>query len=207
MMITKYFDLFAGKSETEQFDVMEQLLKEQGFTEKIVERKNEAKTYWYSKEGVDNVFAVAVDQYGYYLPMIMPKSFAEKYYAKNDEFKRCICVQGHSNKDMALVAKHSSKRLHRLIFKFYDIDIDEKLEVDHISGHQGVIVLSELRLVTSKENKYNKRGRKGNVDSEFAYDALHDFRNSFWIPFLHYVLGVVSAEGMRTLREMELIVA
>lgn len=207
MMLGNYFELFAGKSEKEQFDVMEMLLGEQGFTEKIVERKNGGKTYWYSKEDVDNVLAVAMNKHGEYLAMILPKDFAMKYYAKDDNFRRCICIQGHSHKNKSLVAKFSSRRLHQLIFDFYGIQINDNLEVDHISGHQGIIVLKELRLVTSKENKCNKRGRKTKEGGVFDYDALHDFRNSFWIPFLHYVLGTITAEDMRTLREMELTVA
>ncbi len=203
-MVKKFIDEFVGKNEKEKLDVMEKMLYQQGFSQEIVERKDGTKTYWFSKDGVDNVFATAVNKHGEYLLLILPKDFAKHLYAKNGKFIRCICVQGHSYKNKSLVAKFSSRRLHRLIYDFYGEDISDDLEVDHISGHQGVIILVELRKVTSKQNKYNKRGRKTKDGSEFDYNKFHDFRDSFWIPFLHYVLGVISKEDMETLRQMEL---
>lgn len=206
-MLEDYFDSFVGKNEDEQIEVIKDLLRKEGFTEKVVRKGEVTKTEWYSKNGVENVVAFATNKYGLSLPIIMPKKFAEQLYAKNGEFNRTICIQSHSTN--SLIAKFSAVRLHHKLYEYYEIDIPEGMQIDHISGHQGIILIKELRIVTDKQNKYNKPGRKTGLENagNCEYDENHDFRNSFWIPFLHYVLGAVSREDMAKLREMELGVA
>lgn len=204
--------LFVGKSEAEQLDAMEELLCEMGFKETEVVGKVRngecCKTTFYSKEGADNIFAMTVNRKGVYLPVIMPSAFAEKFYMKNGKFDKIIRLKSHSNNDgkFSPAIDYCGKRnvyLHRIMLKEAGFDI-EKSEVDHIGGHHGIILLVELRPSNSVQNKLNKVNAKNTSDSEFAYNKYHDFRNSFWIPFLHYVLGVISAEDMHTFREIEL---
>lgn len=204
-MLEKFFSMFEGKNEEEQNEVIKSLLVADGFKVTPAPGKNGAETIWYEKDGVDNVVAFATNKRGQSLPHILPKDFAKQLYAKNGEFKRYICLGGHSTNSVC--GRYKSIGLHIQLFAYYGIEIEEGKQLDHIFGHQGIVLKECLRPVTDKENKYNKPGRK-NVDlkeaGEFAYVKEYDFRNSFWIPVLHYVLGVVSYEDMAELRKMEL---
>lgn len=195
--------MFEGKNEAEQIEVMKKLLRDQGFTETVIESKGEVRTIWYEKDGVENVFAVATSKRGRVQPIVMPKDFAKSLYAKNGVFKRFIALVEHSTN--AVCARYKSVGLHHVLYKYCGKIVPEGMQIDHKSGHQGIILIEELRIVTDKQNKYNKPGRKTDLEEAGKYyDENHDFRNSFWIPFLHYVMGAIKYEDMAKLREMEL---
>lgn len=205
-MLEKFFSLFKGKNEAEQIEVIKKLLKEQDFKETVITSKGVVRTIWYEKDGVENVFAVATSKRGRVQPIVMPKDFAKSLYAENGEFKRLISLVGHSTN--MVCARYKSVGLHHVLYKFYGKVVPEGMQLDHIGGHQGIILIEELRIVTDKQNKYNKPGRKTDLEEVGNYyDENHDFRNSFWIPFLHYVLGAIKYEDMAELRKMELKVA
>lgn len=207
MELTKLFNLFNGKTEGKQLDELETLLIQNGFIKNEVNKRG-TYTAWFTKDGVDTVFALAVKKNkSQWLPVIMPASFARKFYMKNGEFYKGITLSTHSfkNSDLVAVINYNGKlneRLHRAILIEAGVDI-EGMEVDHITCHEGVNVVEELRPCTSSENKANKFTTENSVHSSFKYDVTHDFRNSVWIPALHYVLGIISKEDMYTLRRME----
>lgn len=199
-----FFNLFKGADERKQIEIIKDLLLKEGFKKTVISCKGKERTIWYEKTGVENVIAIATNRDGLSLPLIMPKDFAKHLYAENGEFKRFVCLVGHSTNSVC--ARYKSVGLHIQLFKYYGISIEKGLQLDHISGHQGINLLVELRPVTDKQNKYNKPDRKVSAEEagEFAYNPLHDFRKSFWIPFLHYVLGVISKDDMAKLRAMEI---
>lgn len=209
MKIAKYYDLFVGKSEEDQLDIMEKMVSDAGFNLSIAYGYKGCVTYFFSKDGVDNVFAIAYNSVGASLPVIMPVDFAKRHYMTGNSFTKSIKLGTHSymNKKVTPVLDYNGKKnakLHRVLMQELGYDI-EGLEVDHISNHQGVNIPSELRPCTSSQNKANKINTKVK-NGEFTYNPEHDFRESFYIPFLHYVLGVISYEGMHILRSMELVV-
>ena len=205
-MLEKFFSMFKGKNEAEQIEVMKKLLKDQGFTETEITSKGKVRTIWYEKDGVENVFAVATSKRGRVQPIVMPKDFAKSLYAENGEFKRLISLVEHSTN--AVCARYKSVGLHHVLYEYCGKVVPEGMQLDHKGGHQGIILIEELRIVTDKQNKYNKPGRKTDLEEVGNYyDENHDFRNSFWIPFLHYVLGVIESDDMAELRKMELGVA
>lgn len=198
--------MFKGKNEAEQIEVMKKLLKDPKFTETEIRSKGEVRTIWYEKDGVENVFAVAISKRGRVQPIVMPKDFAKSLYAKDGVFKHFISLVEHSTN--AVCARYKSVGLHHKLYEYCNKVVPEGMQLDHIGGHQGVILIEELRIVTDKQNKYNKPGRKTDLEEVGNYyDENHDFRNSFWIPFLHYVLGVIEYDDMAELRKMELGVA
>ncbi len=202
MRLQKYFKMFKGKNEDGQLGIIRNLLKGKGFHHKVVTAKNGAKTEWFWKEGADHVFAVAINKHGQRLLIIMPSDYAKDRYAnKEGEFVKYICIQMHGTNE--LVAKFKSRRLHQDIFDFCNIPYGN-LQIDHICGHPGVYAKKELRPCTNEQNSRNKRSSKVRKGDEFDFKREHDFRDSFWIPFLHYVLGVISYEDMDELRRMEL---
>lgn len=211
-MIKSIAKLFINKSEETKLDEMERLLIEKGFVETIVEGKSingkRCKTAYFSKEGEENIFALTVNTKGICLPIIMPMTLAKKFYMKNGKFNKTIRIKSHSNKNRKYspVIEYGDKSnmyLHRILLKESGYIVG-RYEVDHICGHHGVIVENELRVCNSGLNKLNMRNTRKQMDSEFSYNKYHDFRDSFWIPFLHYVLGIISYEDMHTLRAMEL---
>jgi hypothetical protein len=202
IMLKNYAELFNGKSELEQLDVMEQMMLDAGFVMTVAKGSKGAKTYWFNKDGVENIFALVVRGDGRYLPIILPKDFAEHYYAKDGSLTKSISTGYHSYKDSVLVAKYNAVRLHRMILKFHGVDING-LEVDHVTCNQSVNTYNELRPCTSKQNKANKFGSHIKA-GEFTYNPAHDFKNALWIPFLHYVLGVISYDEMHLLNKVEI---
>lgn len=194
-------NLFYGRKEVDYLADMENLLISEGFTREFVPKKNGTNTTWFHKEGVDNVIAFAENHKGVRLSLIIPREFAFATYARNGKFESTICIQKHSTN--GVVAKYRSDRLHRQIYKFYGGVLPDGLQIDHICGHEGVVVFCELRPCTDRENKFNKPGRKSYEGAgEFAYDPFHDFRDCFWIPFLYYGLDIISKDDMKTLKQM-----
>lgn len=203
IMLKNYAELFNGKSELEQLDVMEQMMLDAGFVMTVAKGSKGSKTYWFNKDGVENIFALVVRGDDRYLPMILPKDFAEHYYAKDGSLVKSISTGYHSYKDSVLVAKYNSDRLHRVILKFHGMTLGDK-EVDHVSCNQSVNTYDELRLCTSKENKANKSTSHIEAGA-VTYNSAHDFKNALWIPFLHYVLGVISYDDMHLLNKVEIV--
>lgn len=224
MSLQDWLDMFQGKNEDGQLEIIRKLLEEKGFHHKIVKKhKKPVKTFdfgdntwdsiqreyidpteteWFWKEGAAHVFAVATNINGDRLLIIMPADYAKaRYTNKNGEFTKYICIQRHGTNE--LVAKFKSFRLHQDIYNFYGIDFGD-LQIDHICGHPGVYVFKELRPCTNEQNSRNKRGLKVKKGDPFDLNPRHDFRDSFWIPFLHYVLDVISYKNMDDLRRMEL---
>lgn len=209
MFLKVLFNAFGGKSEYEVLDEIEKFLLGEGFTRTVANNRG-VTTVWFSKKDAENVFALSVRRDKSYLPVIMPADFAYKHYTKNGVLCKNITLSTHSYENNAIVPviNHDGKknvRLHRVIMMEKGINIDG-MEIDHISCHEGVDVLEELRLCTSKQNKSNKKNVENYSDSNFKYNDTHDFRDSIWIPVLHYVLGIISKEDMYSLRKMELAV-
>lgn len=213
MSLQDWLDMFQGKNEDGQLDEMEQLLLSAGFKSETCEAQNGAKTIYFTKEGVDYIFALSVRKDKKYLPIIMDVKFAKRHYMKNGEFDKIIRLNGHSNKNLELtpVMDYNGKKnvkVHRVYMKELGRDI-EGLQIDHLSHCQGLIAESMLRPCTNYENQLNKVGVEIEGKSDYGYNALQDFRCSFWIPFLHFMLGKttnVSFEDMAKLREMEIAI-
>lgn len=201
-MLKKYLNLFEGKDDSKQLDIMEQMMLSAGFKEEVAKYGETTETRWFSKEGCENVFAIA--KHGdKELPLILPADFAEATYKKNGKFCKVICIQGHGYKNETWVARYKSEGLHRCILRFHGVDVDG-FEVDHIYCTNCVNVYEGLRLCNSPQNKANKKTTKNTSETAFAYDPLNDFSECLWIPFLHYVLGVITKEDMRKLRKLML---
>lgn len=202
MRLQKYFKMFKGKDEDGQLEIIRKLLEDAGFHHEIAIAKNGAKTEWFWKEGIANVFAFAISKQGDHLLLLIPMDYArDRYTNKKGEFTKCIHLD--KRHDGNVIAKHNNYRLPEDIYRYRKIDY--KLPCfDHICHHTGVNVDREIRNCTFKQNNINTRNSKVKDGGEYTYNNEHDFRDSFWIPFLHYVLDVISYEDMDELRRMEL---
>lgn len=203
-MLRSYFEMFNGKDFDSQVETIKSLLTEAGFSVRVIVRRG-CTTEYYTKDGVTNVFAITCNSAGVVLPIVMPMWFAEKFYMSDGVFNKTITISTHSWKDTCFTPVlnykgHRNYKMHRAIMNELGEDITG-LEVDHITNHQGINIREELRTCTSSENHLNCFTRE-NVKGEFGYKAEHDFRDSFWIPVLHYVLGVISYDDMHELRSM-----
>lgn len=214
--LNSYIEMFVGQDEDKQFELMKQLAKEDGFKYMLCIGKGCAKTEYFTKDGLEYILAFTYAERKnreYCLPVIMDADFAERHYMKNGEFDKIIRLNGHSNKNSELspVMDYNGKKnvkVHRVYMKELGRDI-EGLQVDHLSHCQGLIIKLMLRLCTNYQNQLNKVGVEIEGNSDYGYNALQDFRCSFWIPFLHFMFGKatnVSFEDMTKLREMEIAI-
>lgn len=214
--LNSYIEMFVGQDEDKQFELMKQLAKEDGFKYMLCIGKGCAKTEYFTKDGLEYILAFTYAERKnreYCLPVIMDADFAERHYMKNGEFDKIIRLNGHSNKNSELspVMDYNGKKnvkVHRVYMKELGRDI-EGLQVDHLSHCQGLIIKLMLRLCTNYQNQLNKVGVEIEGKSDYGYNALQDFRCSFWIPFLHFMFGKatnVSFEDMTKLREMEIAI-
>lgn len=201
------FNLFAGKSEGMKLRQMYTLLSENGFKLEVKSFRG-CTTYYYFNPDKVNIFALTSNSIGDELMLIIPREFSERHYMVDGEYKKIIRLNGHGggNKEISAaidIGDDANRKLHRVILEEAKIDIAGQ-DVDHKTGHPGINIPEELRPCTPQQNCANRKGYKTTLTGEFEYDPLHDFRDSFWIPFLHYVLGIISYEDMHTLRKMEL---
>lgn len=219
-MLTNLFNTFYGKNEDEYLPDMENMLLKAGFTRyearrnvtRYGEYKGECVTIFYVKEGAENAFAYTRNTNNKELSIILPTDFVMKHFTKNGEFRKhkTIGLKSHSFEDgiHSPVMTYNGKKnvyLSRIIMQEAGYDI-KGLEVDHSSYHKGINIPQELRPCSRRENLCNRITVSSNADEEdeFAYNESHDFRYCFWIPFLHYVLGVISYDDMVTLKQMKI---
>lgn len=209
-VLSDYLMLFDKKDEMKQEEILREMLLRDGFKEEKSKNygvEGKSKTVWYSKEGVDKVVAFVENCRGLRLPMILPADFARHYYADEDgHFNKFVCVQENGYKNGMLVPKYKSVPLTYVLYEFYNTKIPEECTmIDHICHLRGVAILEELRPATTEQNRRNSINmRKTNVGDGFDYNPNHDFRDEFWIPCLHYVLGIITATEMDELKEMKL---
>ena len=208
-----YIEMFVGQDEDKQFELMKQLVDKDGFTHMSCTGRGCAKTDYFTKAGLDYIFAFTYairEGREYCLPIIMDVEFAKRHYMKDGKFDKIIRLNGHSNKNSELtpVMDYNGKKnvkVHRVYMKELGYNI-EGLQIDHLSHCQGAITELMLRPCTNDENQLNKVGVEIEGKSDYEYNALQDFRFSFWIPFLCFILGVVSFDDMTKLKEMEIAI-
>lgn len=202
IMLKNYAELFNGKSELEQLDVMEQMMLDAGFVMTVAKGSKGAKTYWFNKDGVENIFALVVRGDCRYLPIILAKNFAEHYYAKDGSLVKSIGVTTSGGNKGSLCPKYNAIPLYYLVFNDAGYKIPLGMTVDHISGLRGLNIIKEMKICSMRENNSNKPNV--HIEGNTIYNPAHDFRDAFWIPVLHYVLGVISYDEMHLLNKVEI---
>ena len=195
-----FYEMFTAK-DADIFSLMDLLLEEAGLEECKAE-VGKCSTLFYVKEDVDVVFCCSFNSKGRYLPMLLDKEFVFRHYTKDGKFVKTVGIGTSGYNDQRLQAMCKGRPLVRQMYMEKGYDLGYHV-VDHVCSNLGVNIFDELRVCTQQENCCNKftSHLKG---SRFEYNPLHDFRNSFYIPFLHYFLGLISYDDMTELRRMEL---
>ncbi|MGN0483127.1 MAG: hypothetical protein ACI4HI_06225 [Lachnospiraceae bacterium] len=206
------YTLFSLATLEEGLNMMRKIVGCLGAKAQVVEsgtrKGRKCRTEFYSLKERDRLFAITTNGAGVSMPIVMPLSFAIKYYSKNGEFDRIIRLKcsGTRGKLWSPVLDTETKKnvyAHRQLLKDAGVDIQGKV-VDHIFGNHGMCVRNCLRPCTVLQNSANKSGVKHSncTDSEYYYDIAKDQRHSVW--WIFYCLGIISEEQMIDFRKKEL---
>lgn len=207
----QYYEMFAGREEVDCIPEMIQMMKDAGFESnpcKSCHNGYKAETTYYYRNDLDKVCVHLIrESFDKEILVILPKTFCEDVLRLKEKKPYPITFKDHSTSSYSPYLSNVDY-LHVEVMEYYKIATSEtkaqKLEVDHIARHDGVCITEWLRLCTSSQNKRNKPSYTIKKGDEFDYDPVRDFSHSFYIPFLHYVMGLISKDDMWELRRMEL---
>ena len=109
-----------------------------------------------------------------YIPRhLMYTPTMERYFERCDKENDCLLWTGWLHRDYAVVeVSGKRKRLHRLVYEFYNGDIGAGLVIDHLCRKKSCINPNHLEAVTNRENL--DRGTHKNRDKIFC-DSGHPF--------------------------------
>ena len=163
---------FEPLSYLEQLDMLQDILKDEGYKEEIRE-ENKISNHIYTKTDLEYVLIIVRNERNenpskwQYMAVILDLDCYQKYL---DNGAR-VTLKSRANglipvvNNMRIPEKVSLARIHRLVCNVSD----PKIEVDHITHNLGIVLREYLRPCSAVKNQYNKIFRSTISKSKYSF--------------------------------------